>query len=474
MRPTSWRRTARAVRTVAMTALLAGALTAGPASAAPVNPLVPETAAPEVHPAGPEIGDKLARFERAEPPAPAPVPTPTVSWPAPAPTIAPTTPTPTVPAVPAPPAVVAPVKPITSKRFTGFAFPSCAPAGGSAAVLAAVHSAKTRKLRWVLTNDGSVTKTGSVSVRGHKSAAQVTKFSVSGLPVGAYHLDFRTPGSTKVSVRLPVLVLGCAQATASCRGVTFTNPAGNPAVELDYGPAGDEGDGGFFTLGPGASRAVRTDLVTLVWSASRMTRQTQSSAGESPGLTVPQNCPAPVSVPGDNSLTSYGLADCFRTGSVGARLELGFDRLKDIAVRFEVRNAAGAVVLHGDAGAQVEAVGFLPGAGSYRYRTYLNGTSTAYEDVSFTVLDCLRVKRTCSSVTFTNPNPLGLEVTYATKTGKHERTIALAGGATTKVGWKYQNFSWTAYPAGVTEERDLGPRLFSIAGDVAQPRPSSC
>ena len=276
---------------------------------------------------------------------------------------------------------------------------------------------------------------------------------------------------------MPVLVLECVQATATCRGVTFTNPAGNPAVELDYGPAddGDEGDGGFFTLGPGKSRAVRTDSLTVVWSAYGMTEQTQSSAGEALSVTVPQACTPPDPVPGDNSLTTYGLAGCAAASPAGARLELGFDRLKDIAVRFEVRNAADVVVLHGDAFNQDEAVGGLPASGSYRYRSYLNGSSTAYEDVAFTVLDCVRVKRTCSSVTFTNPNPGRVEIDYATKAGKHDRQVSLAGGAAKKAKWKYQDLSWFAYPAAANEEPpELGPHIFSIAGDADEPRPASC
>jgi len=433
-------RTAHALR-VAATALLSASLIAGLALSASGsdNPLVPETTTPEPHPVGPAVGEKLARLERAAP--------------------------------------VTTAKPITSKSFTGFAFPACTTAGGSATLLAAIHSSKSRTLRWVVSNDGAVSKTGLVKVKGRKSAAKATEFSVSGLPAGAYRLDFRKSGSSKVSVRVPVLVLECARATATCRGVAFTNPAGNPAVQLDYGPAdeADVGDGGFFTLGPGQTRAVRTDSPVVVWSAYGMSRRTQSSAGAALSVTVPQDCTPAAPVPGDNSLVSYGLAGCLEKGTGGARLELGFDRLKDIAVRFEVRNAADAVVLHGDAGAQVEAVGYLPASGPYRYRTYLNGSATAYEDVPFTVLDCVSVKRTCSTVTFSNPNPVRLVIDYATRTGKHSRTMALPGEAAKKVRWKYANLSWSAYPAGAPDEVDgPGPHLVSAAGDLDQPRPTHC
>jgi len=469
-------RTARARRTATVTALLSVALTAGlalGATAAPANPLVPETSTPEMHPVEPGVGEIITRLERAEPAAPmtapvAPTPPPAAPTPGPAPTSAP---------APVAPTPAAATQPLTNKSFTGSAFPSCAAAGGSTTLLAEVHSKKTRNLRWVLTDDGAVTKTGKLKVKGQKSASKVTKFSVADLAAGTYHLDFRKAGSSKVSVRLPVLVLGCVEAAATCRSISFSNPAGNPAVELDYGPVGedDEGGGGFFSLEPGASRTVRTDTATVVWSAYGMTPQTQSSAGEALSLPVPQDCPAPPPVPGDNSLTSYGLAACLRPGTAGAQFELGFERLKDIAVRFEVRNAADAVVLHGDAGDQVEAVGVLPTPGVYRYRTYLNGSDTAYEDVQFTVVDCLRVERTCTSVTFTNPNPGRVEVDFSTKTGKHAQHQVIASGAATEVNWTYTNLRWFAYPAGAVDEPDdLGPRIVTIAGDADQPRPTNC
>lgn len=472
----TWPRRPRAVRTAAVTALLSVALTAGlaltagpvlPASAAPRNPLVPEITTPEMHPTEGRVGNRL---ERTEIPAPTAVRR----------TAARPTPPSSVPFR----AAVTLVKPITSKSFTGFAFPGCSVAGGSATLRAAVQSKKTRTVRWVLTNGGTVTKTGKLKVKGRKSKTKVTEFSVAGLPIGAYRLDFRKSGSSKISVRLPVLVLGCVQATATCKGVTFTNPAGNLAVDLDYGPAAandddddeaDEGDGGYFDLGPGEARAVRTDLLTVVWSALGLTSQTQSSAGDALSLAIPQGCVPPAPVPGDNSLNSSGFADCLRAGTIGARFELGFERLTGIEVRFEVRNATGIQVLHGDAGTQNQAVGALARAGTYSYLSYLNGIDTAYEDVRFTVLDCVKVLRTCSSVTFTNPNAAGVEIDYSTKAGKHDRSLRLAGGAAKTVTWKYQTLSWFAFPPGATDESsEPGPRIFTFAGDAEQPRPAKC
>ena len=444
--------TARIRRLFAATTVLSLVLSAGvtlSAAAAPDNPLAPEVTSPELNRAGSGVGDKLEQLEEAFPEA-----------------------TKSAPAAPAaaPPALA---DPITSSRFVGYAYPGCAAGGRTATVRAAVQSKKSRTLRWVLTNGGGVNKTGEIRVKGSKS--KLTEFSIAGLPAGAYRLDFRRSSSSKVSVRVPVLVLACVQATASCRGVTFTNPASNPGVELDYSPADDdEGDSGFFSLEPGASRFVRTDSVAVTWSAYGFTETTESSAGEVDSLGVPQACIPPDPVPGDNSLVSYVFSDCRPPGGATATVELGFERLRDIAVRFEVRNAADGVVLQGSATASNEAVGALP-AGSYRYRTYVNGATTAYEDVSFTVLECVRVTRTCKSATFTNPNLGRLEIGYATKTGKHSRQLVLAGKSAAQVKWKYKNLRWFAFPAESDLPGDeLATQVFSFAGEGLQVRPKGC
>jgi hypothetical protein len=80
-----------------------------------------------------------------------------------------------------------------------------------------------------------------------------------------YHLDLFAGTIETPTSSLDFDVIGCVTTTIACQAITFSNPASNPALELNV--FGDDPDGGSsdvtLTLAPGAVRTVRTGRTTI-------------------------------------------------------------------------------------------------------------------------------------------------------------------------------------------------------------------
>lgn len=242
-----------------------------------------------------------------------------------------------------------------------------------------------------------------------------------------------------------MLVVACVTTEVSCQAVAFTNPVGNPTVDLAYGPAGasDEPGEGDLTLKPGETRRIRTNLARVSYFAYVETDRTASLAGESDGVTVPQNCVGPTPVPGDGSLTTYGLAGC-TTKSKAAKLDLSFDRLRGINMHFEIR-AGKTVVATGNSTKKDRVSATVGKSGTYHYRSYVNGSASPYEDVSFTVYRCVKTTVTCHHVTFIKPIAARVEILYSGNSGKTIKNLRVGAKSSKRIRWTKKHLTYYAF-----------------------------
>ena len=95
------------------------------------------------------------------------------------------------------------------------------------------------------------------------------------LEVGRYTLLVITAIGGQLVDWMDFEILECVTAVGGCRGVTFTNPPGNPALDITYGAGEDDesddepfDDRRTFTLPAGQSRTVSTQRRIVGWEAS--------------------------------------------------------------------------------------------------------------------------------------------------------------------------------------------------------------
>jgi hypothetical protein len=216
-------------------------------------------------------------------------------------------------------------------------------------------------------------------------------FTVAGLSAGGHHLDLFAGDVETPTASLDFDIIGCVATTIACQAITFSNPASNPAVEVNI--FGDDPDGGSsdvaFTLTPGAARTVRTGRAIIDWfagvGAGTDLSQIIALAGAANGVSIPQGCGDP------SSSVRIG---CAAAGGGSAKVTLLVDHLPEETVEwaildtFRTEVASGRVSANGRTSDRFRAL--LPGAGRYQYLLHVNGTRDALESFDFAVRACVR------------------------------------------------------------------------------------
>lgn len=251
------------------------------------------------------------------------MPSPTESATAPSPTSkgAPPAPIPTERPAPTSPAadsqgVEALAEPVADERLYVLVRTQCAGGEGEARVEVQLYllTDEDRTLDYVLTDDGGITRTGTVALTPEDSDAPEDPHATlefTRLPVGSYHIDFLPDGGKEPVTVQNFEVLTCLVTDVQCQQITFANPVTNPTVFLTYGegPADDD-DYRDFDLEPGERRAFRTDRGVIHWLAGTVEGGAEANvsiayAGLGDEVSVPSDCEPtpPAADPGD------GLAD---------------------------------------------------------------------------------------------------------------------------------------------------------------------
>jgi hypothetical protein len=357
--------------------------------------------------------------------------------------------------------------------------PGCvSKAGGKARPNATVGSSTKLKLDYVLTGPGDHRKTGTVKVK----AAKDNPLGLSAVKPGAYRLTLARHGSTTLVADETFDVLPCVQAKASCHAVTFTNPAGNPSAYVMYG--GHKKNQSFdLDVAPGTSRTVRADYSTIDYRAFGFYDSIDRAAarlGED-DVSVKQHCSTPPAQPGSNAVQSTGEIGC-QDGDP-AYVDVAWSVQPSVKkVRYELVDASGTTVRSGTlSGGKHKSFSLL--AGTYHYRSYVKGGAAPFEDVSFTVLNCVQVTPVCRGIEVRNPNPVALDVYvfgYDEDDESDEGTsvdATAAPSATTRVAWDRT----TAYVLVTATDEDTGSHFYSDSltpdlgsGDVDLQVPQNC
>ena len=339
-------------------------------------------------------------------------------------------------------------------------------AGGKARPNASVGSSSKLKLDYVLTGPGDYRKTGTVTVKVEKAHP----LGLSSVKLGTYRLTLARHGSTSLVADETFDVLPCVQVKASCHAVTFTNPVGNPSAYVMY--RGHKKTQSFdVDVAPGTSRTVRADYSTIDYQAFGY----YDSIDRAPArlgdddVSVKQHCSTPAAQPGSNAVQSTGEIGCSDDSGLAY---VGVEWSVQPSVKkasYELVDASGKKIKSGSFSGGKRKSFLLP-AGTYHYRSYANKLATPFEDVTFTVLDCVQVTPVCRGIEVHNPNPVALDVSvfgYNEDDESDEGTsvdTTAAPSTTTKVAWDRT----TAYVYVTAHRRRPGLALLQR---LADPRP---
>lgn len=288
------------------------------------------------------------------------------------------------------------------QTFVGFNL-GCAAGRGKAKPNAFAYAETKLKLDWVLTGTG-LRKTGTVTTKVERPVS----LKLPSVRTGDYRLTLALHGKADLVADETFDVLPCVVVKATCRAVTFTNPAGNPAAYVSY--RGHKKNQEFdVELAPGASRTVRADYSKIDYDASTDDPDASTNALGGGTVKVKQSCAHGPAQPADNAVETSGFAGCSGAGAPAA-VSLGWSAQPSVAKRrYEVIGADQLVVAQGSfkGGRDTDLV---LAAGTYTYRSYANGIVQPFEDVSFAVLACVQVTPRCRAIQVRNPNAAALSV----------------------------------------------------------------
>ena len=308
--------------------------------------------------------------------------------------------------------------------------PGCAAGKGKAKVNAIVLTSDKLKLDYVLTGTG-LRKAGTVKTR----AGRTVSVKLPSVHAGSYRLTLALHGKTALVADETFAVRPCVVVKASCRAVTFTNPAGSPAAYVSY--RGHHRNQEFdLDLAPGRSRTVRADYSAIDYDA---VTSDEDYAGLDQGkVKVKQHCSHGLAQPADNAVQTTGLVGCSGTGP--ATVSLGWSVQPSVGKRrYEVLDAHHQVAAQGSFKGGHHADVSLEG-GSYTYRSYANGLAEPFEDVAFVVLDCVQVTPRCQAIDVRNPNAvpvvvLPLQTDDDPGEGDDGGQVTVGAGTTVTIPW---------------------------------------
>lgn len=286
--------------------------------------------------------------------------------------------------------------------FVGFNL-GCAAGRGKAKPNGYVYAETKLKLDWVLTGTG-LRKTGTVTTKVERPVS----LKLPSVRTGDYRLTLALHGKADLVADETFDVLPCLVVKATCRAVTFTNPAGNPAAYVDY--RGHKKNQDFdVEVAPGASRTVRADYSKIDYESSTDDPDASTNALGGGTVKVKQSCAHGPAQPADNPVRTSGFAACSTAGAP-VPVSLGWSAQPSVTKgRYEVLGADQLVVAQGSfkGGRDTD---LTLAAGTYTYRSYANGIVQPFEDVSFVVLACVQVTPRCRAIQVRNPNAEALSV----------------------------------------------------------------
>lgn len=337
----------------------------------------------------------------------------------------------------------------------------CAMGTGKAKVRGYVYTPKKLKLDYALTGIG-LSKTGTVKTKAERAVS----FGLPSVRTGSYHLVLTLHGKTDVVGDATFDVLPCVSVKTSCRAVTFTNPAGNPAAFGLY--RGHKKSQDFeIDLAPGASLTVRADYSKIDYQLSADDDR-GSSLGQGT-VKVKQSCKHGPAQPDSHAIQSTGFVGCAQPGAL-ADVQLAWSVQPSLKKpTYELLDAQQQVVASGKVKGGHEKDLKLP-AGTYTYRSHANGLDAPFEDVSFVVLTCVEVVPHCQAVEVRNPNAVAVVVSlqpgYDDETDEdYLEPTSVAGGHSLTVPWH----STTAYVSAFLDDPTYLQQAYFLS--LAAPAP---
>ena len=287
------------------------------------------------------------------------------------------------------------------------------------------------------------------------------------LEVGRYTLLVMTAVGGQLVDWIDFEILSCVTAVSGCRTVTFTNPLGNPALDLTYGAGEDDesddepfDDRRTFTLPAGQSRTVSTQRRVVGWEASRvfLKGHQRSFGGEEYDLGVSQHC---------GETMTRATIRC--SADARATVDFSFSPPRGLPVQFKLLDFHEPVA-SGTVGADRQLRLELPSSyGLYSLRAYTADAVLPYDLMYFEVEPCLRVRPTCRGLTLTNPHEYATyTVRYRVDDGR-DKTIKIGAGKTKRitvpegsaVTWTLQHGShvegWPEFLVGAAESGNASP-----------------
>ena len=345
-----------------------------------------------------------------------------------------------------------------------FVNPRCAPGQGKARPAASVVASTKVTLDWVLTGTG-LRATGTVKV---KKADRDTAISLPKVRTGGYRLTLALHGKSDLVADQTFDVLPCVVVKATCRAVTFTNPAGNPTAEIVYG--GHKKRQQFtLALAAGTSRTVRVDYATIDLEVYGETEDALADLGHGT-VKVKQKCKHSPALPGSLAIQTSGFASCSAQGTA-APVTLAWSVQPSVTkATYEVRGADEQLVATGTVKGGREAdLSLAPG--TYTYRSLANGLTQPFEDLAFSVYACVQVTPRCRAVEVENPNAATLGVLLL-GVDDEETEVVGDGDLTTLPANQTVTIPWTGSSAWVlalaSEAWDGSTPFLSLASSVGE------
>lgn len=344
-----------------------------------------------------------------------------------------------------------------------FVTPRCAPGRGKARPVAGVDAGTKVRLDWVLTGSG-LRKAGTVKV---KKVHRDTAIPLPKLRTGSYRLTLALHGTPDLVADQRFDVLPCVVVKATCRAVTFTNPAGNPTAEIVYG--GHKKQQEFMlSLAPGASRTVRADYAKVDLRIHGETEDALADLGHGT-VKVKQKCKHAPALPGSLAIQTSGFATCGTQGA-GATATIGWSVQPSVTkATYEVRDADGRLVATGKVKGGDE-VDLALAPGTYTYRSLANSLAQPFEDTSFSVYACVQVTPRCRALEVENPNAAALAVLLLS-VDDEETEVAGDGALTTLPANETVTIPWTGSSAWVLalaqEAWNGSTQFFSLASTIS-------
>lgn len=165
---------------------------------------------------------------------------------------------------------------------------------GEVDVIVSGDTADTFTIDWdlVIRDTDQAVRSGTLEVVDGTEVLGLT-----GVARGAYDFVTYADGPDTVTTSTELEVLGCVTVDTACQSVVLTNPADNPALEVQFGDGIWEGGATTaVSLDPGQTRTIRYSYPTMDWRARHADFAWGSptfGAGHQREQVVPQDCGAP-------------------------------------------------------------------------------------------------------------------------------------------------------------------------------------